>query len=189
MVTNLTYGAPGGRPVKPAPHRPSHRRFAVVLAANLLIATAMPAQAGEATASRDERTPLQVVVDRIASEDAIYKGLIGKALDAVPMDPEHRVTLQRANAVVSNTVAGRSIATWLGWTNPLLWVTGTLWGIISAQKIQPAASVPTQLANVAAAPGFQRVEPNGAQGAAGAAAGSSDTRAAALSRAADTTLR
>ncbi len=173
----------------PASHRPSHRRFAVVLAANLLGAVAVPAQAGEAIAPRDERTPLQVVVDRIASEDAIYKGLVGKALDVVPMDPEHRVTLQRANAVVSNTVAGRSIATWLGWTNPLLWVTGTLWGIVSAQKIQPASSASTQFANVVTSPGSHRAEPAAAQDAAGMAAESSGSAAAALTRAAETTLR
>lgn len=175
--------------MNPASHHPLLLRSAVALAAGLLVTMSVPVRAGEAAPSRDDRTPLQVVVDRIASEDAIYKGLVGKALDVVPMDPEHRVTLQRANAVVSNTFAGRSIATWLGWTNPLLWVTGTLWGIISAQKIQPAASAPTQLADVAASPGSQRAEPNGAQDAAGTAAGSSDARAAALARAADTTLR
>ncbi len=33
--------------------------------------------------------------------DVIYRGLVGKALDALPMEPEKRVVLQRTNAVVS----------------------------------------------------------------------------------------
>src|SRR5262245_24059438 len=71
--------------------------------------------------------------------DAAYKGVVGKALDNVPMDPERRVTLQRTNAVVGNTLAGRSVSAWLGLTNPLLMAAGLAWGLFAASKIKPSA--------------------------------------------------
>src|SRR5258705_9383184 len=64
-----------------------------------------------------------------AIPDAIYKGVVGKALDAVPMDSEQRIALQRANAVVSNTLTGRSLAVWGGVTHPLLFFRGAGWGV------------------------------------------------------------
>lgn len=73
-----------------------------------------------------------------AVPDMVYKGIVGKALDAVPMDPEKRVVLQRTNAVVSNTLTGRSLAAWAGLSNPLLLVAGVAWGIYSAINIKAA---------------------------------------------------
>ncbi len=68
--------------------------------------------------------------------DVLYKGLVGKALDAVPMDSEKRVALQRTNAVVSSTLTGRSLSVWAGLTNPVLLIAGVAWGIFSATNIK-----------------------------------------------------
>jgi hypothetical protein len=68
--------------------------------------------------------------------DVVYKGIVGKALDAVPMDPDQRVMLQRTNAVVSSTLTGRSLAIWAGLTNPLLLIAGLVWGIYAASNIK-----------------------------------------------------
>ena len=67
----------------------------------------------------------------------IYKGLIGNVLDTVPMDPVKRAELQRANAVVSNTFSGRSLAVLIGLSNPILMIGGLVWGLWSASNIQP----------------------------------------------------
>ena len=71
-----------------------------------------------------------------AVTDAVYKGVVGKALDAVPMDAEKRVVLQRTNAVVSGTLTGRTLSVWAGLTNPVLLVVGVVWGIYSATNIK-----------------------------------------------------
>jgi hypothetical protein len=71
-----------------------------------------------------------------ALEALLYKGVIGVALDAVPMDPQARVTLQRANAVASGTASGRALSVWVGWTNPILLIGGLLWGVLAASNIQ-----------------------------------------------------
>jgi hypothetical protein len=60
-------------------------------------------------------------------------------LDTLPMDPARRVDLQRANAVVSNTVSGRSLATLIGMSNPIFIIGGLVWGLWSASNIQPVA--------------------------------------------------
>ena len=70
--------------------------------------------------------------------DAIYKGVVGKALDVVPMDPERRIALQRTNAVVSSTLTGRTLSVWvLGLANPLFLIGGVAWGLFSASNIKP----------------------------------------------------
>jgi hypothetical protein len=71
-----------------------------------------------------------------AVTDAVYKGVVGKALDVVPMDAEKRVVLQRTNAVVSNTITGRSLSVWAGLSNPVLLIAGVVWGIYSAINIK-----------------------------------------------------
>jgi hypothetical protein len=70
--------------------------------------------------------------------DVVYKGLVGKALDAVPMDPEKRATLQRTSAVASSTLTGRSLSVWAGLTNPFLLIAGLAWGLFSASNINAA---------------------------------------------------
>lgn len=68
----------------------------------------------------------------------VYKGLVGNVLDAVPMDAVDRLGLQRTNAVVSNTLFGRSLALLAGLSNPVLLLGGFAWGIWSATNIKPA---------------------------------------------------
>ncbi len=72
-------------------------------------------------------------------EQAIYKGLVGNALDAVPMDPLKRLELQRTNAIVGNTLLGRSLALVAGLSNPALLLGGLAWGIWAASNIKAAA--------------------------------------------------
>lgn len=75
-----------------------------------------------------------------AVRDVVYKGVVGKVLDAVPMDAEGRVALQKTGAVVSGTLTGRSISVWAGLSlsNPILLIAGLAWGIYSATHIEPA---------------------------------------------------
>jgi hypothetical protein len=110
----------------------------IVLAACLFVA--IPVRAEEAP------QPFPAV------SDVVYKGVVGKALDAVPMDPQYRVVLQRTNAVVSGTLTARSLAIWAGLAaNPIFLVVGLVWGLFSASNIQPAAAE--------RAPDTSRIEP------------------------------
>ena len=72
-------------------------------------------------------------------DQVIYKGVLGNMLEEVPLDPEQRVELQRANAVISNAVSGRSLAVLLGVASPVFIVGGLAWGIFAASRIKPAA--------------------------------------------------
>jgi hypothetical protein len=71
-----------------------------------------------------------------SAAQAIYKGVVGNILDAMPLDSDNRVQLQRLNAVVSSPLGGRSLALALGITSPPLTVIGVIWGLWSASKIQ-----------------------------------------------------
>jgi hypothetical protein len=73
-------------------------------------------------------------------DQAVYKGLVGNVLDAIPMDPEKRIDLQRTNAVVSNTLSGRSLAVLAGLSNPILLIGGFVWGVWAASNIKPEAT-------------------------------------------------
>lgn len=68
--------------------------------------------------------------------DMLYKGFVGKALDALPMDSEKRVILQRTNAILSGPLTGRSLSVWAGITNPVLLIVGVVWGIYAALNIK-----------------------------------------------------
>lgn len=72
--------------------------------------------------------------------DVVYKGMVGKALDLVPLDPSTRTGLQQASAVISSSLAGRSIAALTGLGGPLLTVAGLIWGIFAAHKISASHS-------------------------------------------------
>jgi len=97
----------------------------IVLAACLLAATAALAQ--------DAVMPLPQL------GDVMHKGLVGKALDVLPMDPGERVVLQRTSAVVSGTLTGRTLAIWAGLAHPVLMAAGLVWGIYSALNIHAQA--------------------------------------------------
>jgi hypothetical protein len=71
-------------------------------------------------------------------DQAVYKGLIGNILDVIPMNPSERLDIQRTNAVVSNTLFGRSLTVLAGLSNPVLLVGGFIWGVWAASNIKPA---------------------------------------------------
>ncbi len=74
----------------------------------------------------------------VAVDQIIYKGVVGNLLEGMAIDPDKRVQLQKTNAVVSNVVAGRTLAIRLGVANPVLMIGGLVWGIWSASQIKPA---------------------------------------------------
>jgi len=80
-----------------------------------------------------------------APEFALQKGLVGNALELLPLDADVRVELQRVNAVVSGPMTARSIATLLGVANPVFMVPGLIWGIWSAFNIQAPKADPRWL--------------------------------------------
>jgi hypothetical protein len=93
--------------------------------------------------------------------DAVYKGVVGKALDAVPMDPEQRVVLQRTNAVIGNTMTARSLSIWvIGLTHPILLIGGLVWGLYAAANIQVDTSRSISYASLLKATGSVEVAPN-----------------------------
>jgi hypothetical protein len=99
----------------------------------LLLALAAPAAARD-----DPGTPGASDVPPQGFEQFVYKGLVGNALDAIPMDPSKRLDLQRTNAVVGNTLMGRSLAVFVGLSNPVLLLGGFVWGVWAAANIKPA---------------------------------------------------
>jgi LysM repeat protein len=70
--------------------------------------------------------------------DILNKGVVGKVLDAMPLEPSTRTALQRASTIVSSTTAARSLGALAGLGGPLLTVAGLIWGIFSARQIDPA---------------------------------------------------
>lgn len=72
--------------------------------------------------------------------DLLYKGLVGKALDALPINPQAKTALQQTNAIVSSTMAGRSLAAITGLASPVLAVAGLIWGLFAAKNIGTAAA-------------------------------------------------
>ena len=70
--------------------------------------------------------------------DVLYKGVLGKALDFVPMNPEDRVTLQQTSSIISASLSGRMLASLFSITNPIAMVAGLAWGLFSAKNIEPA---------------------------------------------------
>ncbi|MBY0375373.1 MAG: hypothetical protein K2Q23_15370 [Bryobacteraceae bacterium] len=79
--------------------------------------------------------------------DIVYKGVIGKALDLLPLDPSTRTGLQQANAVVSSSIAARTLAAATGIGGPILTIAGLVWGLFAASKIGAQQSAePKQIA-------------------------------------------
>ena len=70
--------------------------------------------------------------------DVLYKGMLGKALDFVPMNPDNRVTLQQTSSVISGSLTGRMLAGLFSIANPIAMVAGLAWGVFSAKNIEPA---------------------------------------------------
>lgn len=84
--------------------------------------------------------------------DVAYKGVVGKLLDAVPLENSTRTALQQANAVASNSFAGRSLATMIGLSNPLFAIAGFFWGLFAASQISSANAAEPQSNAQAPAP-------------------------------------
>jgi hypothetical protein len=99
----------------------------------LLLALARPASAQDNTDSRAGSLPQGL-------DQTVYKGLVGNVLDVIPMNPSDRLDLQRTNAVVSNTLFGRTLAVLAGLSNPVLLVGGFAWGMWAASNIRPATA-------------------------------------------------
>jgi hypothetical protein len=74
------------------------------------------------------------------ADQIIYKGVVGNLLEAVPLDPEKRVELQRTNAIISNPLSARSLAILLGISNPIVMIGGLVWGIWAASQIEAPAT-------------------------------------------------
>lgn len=94
-----------------------------------------------ATSASAQDDPNSWAVPGVSSQgldQVVYKGLVGNALDAISMDPSGRLDLQRTNAVVSNTLFGRSLAILAGLSNPVLMLGGFVWGMWAALNIKPA---------------------------------------------------
>jgi LysM repeat protein len=70
--------------------------------------------------------------------DIVYKGVAGKVLDALPIEPSTRANLQRANSIVSSAFTARSLGALTGIGGPLVTVAGLLWGIFSSRQIEAA---------------------------------------------------
>jgi len=79
-----------------------------------------------------------------ALPDIVYKGVVGKVLDAMPLDPSTRTGLQRTNAVVGSAFTARSLGALMGLGGPLLTVAGLIWGIFSARHIDATATGETK---------------------------------------------
>jgi len=77
---------------------------------------------------------------RIEVPDLVYKGVVGKALDMVPLEPSTRMGLQQVNAVIGSSFAARSLAALTGLGGPVLTIAGLAWGLYSAHKISAGES-------------------------------------------------
>jgi len=78
--------------------------------------------------------------------DIMYKGVVGKVLDAMPLEPATRTALQQTNSVVSGTLTVRSLGALAGFGGPLLTIAGLIWGIFSSRQIDPAAAGESKVA-------------------------------------------
>ena len=70
----------------------------------------------------------------------IYKGVVGKILDGLPLESSTRTALQQANTVISNSYTGRAIGALTGIGAPILGVAGFLWGLFAAKQIGSPSS-------------------------------------------------
>ena len=136
---------------------PRYLRFHAPLALTLLLAAAETAVAQEQPPGERPATgggPAQ------RFDQALYKGIVGNLLDAVPMDAGERVTLQRTNAVASGAMSGKSLAALAGLAHPGFLIGGLFWGLWAASNIEPASNNAQRVA--AAAPNAAAPAPDNA---------------------------
>jgi hypothetical protein len=87
-------------------------------------------------ARADELEPVLLPAPAKPIDQLIYKGVTGNLLESLDMDAEERVTLQRANAVISSPLSARSLGLLLGISNPVFLVGGLVWGLWAAANIE-----------------------------------------------------
>jgi hypothetical protein len=133
MLTDVVYAGTAG-PSQVSPFTPA-------IAENIDAAKPPVASLAAQVALYDQIAPVapeQQVEPARAVPDIIYKGIAGKVLDAMPLEPSTRTTLQRANAVVSGAATVRTIGALTGLGGPLLTIAGLIWGIFSSRQIEAA---------------------------------------------------
>jgi hypothetical protein len=104
---------------------------------NLLSVLLLLACAQSASADNDPSARAAANISSKGLDQMVYKGLVGNVLDEIPMDPSQRVSLQRTNAIVSNTWSGHTLSTLIGLSNPVLLIGGLVWGMWAASNIRP----------------------------------------------------
>ena len=129
---------------------PEHGAHSLRILASLLCSIAIAS-----SAYADEVEPVGAEPTPAALDQRIYKGVTGTVLDALPIDADARVQLQRANAIISNPFTARSVAVLLGLSNPVFMVGGLIWGIWAASNIaEPKADMTWLVSDEALGPGF-----------------------------------
>ena len=103
---------------------------------SLLSMMLLLAWANHASADNDPNPRAVTNVSAKGLDQIVYKGVVGNALDEIPMDPSKRVSLQRTNAIVSNTLSGHTLTTLVGLSNPVLLIGGLVWGVWAASNIR-----------------------------------------------------
>ena len=121
---------------------------------NLFLLLLVSALATPAAAQDYAREPALAVASVPGVDQAVYRGLVGNVLDAIPMDASDRLGLELTNAVVSNTLFGRSLTVIAGLSNPVLLVGGLVWGIWAASNIKPAEADLERIADSAQTTGM-----------------------------------
>lgn len=105
----------------------------------LIPALLLLAYAHYASADSDPNARAFASASAKSMDQIVYKGLVGNVLDEIPMEPSRRVSLQRTNAIVSNTWSGHTLSTLAGLSNPILLIGGLVWGVWAASNIKPEA--------------------------------------------------
>jgi hypothetical protein len=90
--------------------------------------------------SRTDEAPPETASSSSAGQ-VLYKGLVGNLLEAVPLETQDRVQLQRLSSMLSSPLSARSLAVALGIASPPLMVVGLIWGLWSANQINPTGAV------------------------------------------------
>ena len=112
--------------------------FVVAFGAPVALAQSVP-ESTEPAVQPQPDAEASAARERILSQrpdQALYKGVVGNLLEAVPMDAEQRVDLQRANAVVGTPFSVRALALRVGISTPVVMIGGLRWGCWAASQIE-----------------------------------------------------
>ncbi len=112
----------------------------LTLALSITLAFGAPSALAQVEICDENTTDALASSSGARADQILYKGVVGNLLEAVPLEPEQRVQLQRTNAVISNPLSARSLALLLGITNPLVMLVGLAWGIHAASRIESPAT-------------------------------------------------